>query len=157
MDTYLNILLAEDNEDDVFLLQQAFRKAAVSSQLQTVTDGFEVLAYLSGEGIYADRAIYPFPDILLLDLNMPRKNGFEVLEWLRQKSPCPRLVVHVLSSSCRAADVRRVYDLHANSYIMKPTRIEDLIGFVTAMHQWHRFAQFPPQPEQWPHALSLAL
>jgi CheY-like chemotaxis protein len=138
-----NILLGEDNEDDVFLLQEAFKKAGTSSQLHAVSDGFEVLAYLKGDGAYRDRKAFPFPEILLLDLNMPRMNGFEVLEWVRRDPRCRRMIVHILTASPREADIQRAHDLCANSYIIKPTRMEELVAFVTAMHQWHRFTAFP--------------
>jgi CheY-like chemotaxis protein len=138
-----NILVAEDNADDLFLLQEAFKRAGVHSGLQAVSDGVEALAYLKGEGVFMDRATHPFPDLLLLDINMPRMNGFEVLEWIRGDAQCNRLIVHVLTASSRELDIRRAYDLHANSYIVKPTRLDELVGFVTALGQWHRFISPP--------------
>jgi len=135
----LNILIAEDNPDDVFLLGQAFNKAAPGHRLQAVSDGLETLAYLKGESTYADRKQYPFPDILLLDLNMPRMNGFEVLEWVRRDPQCSQLMVHVLTASPRAADVQRAYGLGANSYLVKPSRMDELVALATAVDQWHRF------------------
>ena len=144
MDNPLSILVAEDNEDDVFLLQQAFKKAGAKSRLLSVADGREALAYLKGENVYADRERYPFPDILLLDLNMPRMNGFEVLECVRQDGRCRRLVVYVLTASPRDADVARVSDLHANGYVVKPSRLDELVAFVAALHEWHRFVVLPP-------------
>jgi CheY-like chemotaxis protein len=142
----LNILIAEDNPDDVFLLQEAFRKAGLSQRLEEVCDGVEAMAYLKGDGSYADRIRHPFPDVLLLDLNMPRMNGFEVLEWLRQDEQCKRLVVHVLTSSSRDADVQHAYDLGANSYILKPGRMDDLVTLAIALKQWHQFLFLPPKP-----------
>jgi CheY-like chemotaxis protein len=139
----LNILLAEDNRDDVFLLEQAFKKAGVAVSLQVVSDGLEALAYLKGEGAYRDRGAHPLPDVLLLDINMPRMDGFEVLEWVRQDARCARLLVHVLTSSSRAADVERAYDLRANSYVVKPTRLDELIALVLAFAQWHHFVSVP--------------
>jgi CheY-like chemotaxis protein len=139
MKSHLDILLAEDNEDDVLLLRQAFRKAGAASHLHVVPDGAEALAYLKGEGPHGDRSEFPFPDLMLLDLNMPRVNGFEVLEWVRQDAECGRLVVHILTSSSRDADVRRAYDLHANTFVLKPSRVDELVAFVTALHDWHRF------------------
>jgi CheY-like chemotaxis protein len=139
----LSILVAEDNEDDLFLLKEAFKKAGVAKPFQVVSDGLEVVAYLQGEGIYADRKLHPFPDLLLLDLNMPCRNGFEVLEWIRSSPHCSRLMVHVITASIRQADVNRVYELRANSYIVKPTRLDELAAFVAALHSWHRYAVLP--------------
>jgi CheY-like chemotaxis protein len=140
---WLNILLTEDNSDDVFFFQNAFKKAGGSGILHAVSDGLEALAYLTGEGAYSDRAMYPFPDVLLLDLNMPRMNGFEVLEWVRQDPTCSRLTVYILTSSSREADVQRAYELRANSYVVKPTRVDQLVAFVTTLHEWHRFIALP--------------
>jgi CheY-like chemotaxis protein len=143
----LNVLLAEDNPDDVFLLREAFRKAGVPGPLHVVSDGIEALEYLKGQGEFADRANHPHPDVLLLDINMPRMNGFEVLEWIRQDAQYSRLVVHVLSASSRQVDVDRAYDLCANSYVVKPSRLEELVSFVTALHNWHRFILSPRPPD----------
>ncbi len=139
----LNILLAEDNEDEVFLLQQAIKKAKVAICLHIVKDGLEAQSYLKGDGAYANREQYPFPDVLLLDLNMPRMNGFEVLKWIRGDKQCRGLVVHVLTASARETDVDRAHELGANSYIIKPARVEELVAFVAALYQWHRFTTLP--------------
>ena len=146
----LNILVAEDNSDDVFLLEQAFKRAEAPSRLIAVRDGIEALEYLSGEGRFIDRVTWPFPDVVLLDLNMPRKNGFEVLEWVRGDSHCARLMVHVLTASSRVADVERAYALHANTYTVKPARLDDLVAFVRALHQWHRFVVLADAPAPQP-------
>ena len=79
------ILLAEDDQNDVFFMQRAFSQARLLNPLKVVRDGEETIQYLQGEGVYADRVQYPFPVLLLLDLRMPRRNGFDVLEWLRQQ------------------------------------------------------------------------
>ena len=150
MNDALNILLAEDNPDDVFLLQQAFKKAGVSSRLHLATDGMDALAYLKGEGAHSDRAAYPFPDVVLLDLNMPRMNGFELLEWVRRDPHCSNLIVHVMTASSRDADVQRAYNLRANSYVVKPSRVDELVAFVTALHQWHRFTALPQKSDPSP-------
>ena len=125
---------------------QAFKKAEVTSRLHTVRDGLEAQAYLKGEGAFQDRNAHPFPEVLLLDLNMPRMNGFELLEWLRRDDECRRLVVHVLTGSARTADVERAHELGANSYITKPGRFDELVAFVTALHDWHGFTVLPPKP-----------
>jgi CheY-like chemotaxis protein len=141
-----NILIAEDNPDDLFILQEAFRKAGVKLRLHEVCDGAEIMAYLKGESPYSDRIQHPFPDVLLLDLNMPRMNGFETLEWLRQQEQFKRLVVHVFTASCREADVERAYNLGANSYILKPGRLDELVAFASALAQWHQFLCLAPKP-----------
>jgi CheY-like chemotaxis protein len=146
----MNILLAEDNSDDVVLLEHAFKKAGVTSPLTAVTDGLEALDYLKGEGAFADRAAYPFPDVLLLDLNMPRKNGFEVLAWVRRDASCCRLMVHILTASPRESDAERAYALGANSYVVKPSRFDELVRFVGALGKWHEFVTLarPPAEEE---------
>lgn len=102
--------------------------------------------FIEGQGAYADRSVHPFPDIVLLDINMPRRNGFEVLDWIRADSRYSRLVVHILTSSMRQADVDRAYNAHANSYIVKPTQLRELVDLVRALHQWHQFVALP-RPE----------
>jgi two-component system response regulator len=144
MNSLHNVLVADDSADDVFLLQEAFKMAEATSRLHAVTDGAEAVAYLKGEQAFGNRELHPFPDVLLLDLNMPRMNGFEVLEWVRREPCCSRLVVHVLTASGRESDVQRAYDLHANSYTIKPNRLDELVGFISALHQWHRFITLPP-------------
>jgi CheY-like chemotaxis protein len=142
----LKILTAEDNPDDVVLLEHALKKARLNSRLIAVSDGVEALSYLKGEGAFADRRDYPFPDMLLLDLNMPRMNGFEVLQWVRADKMWGRLMVHVLTASSRQSDVERAYDLHANSYTVKPIRLDELVAFFVALHDWYRFV-IPARPK----------
>jgi two-component system response regulator len=143
----LKILAAEDNVDDVFILREALRKAGISYRVEDVGDGAAVLAYLSGEGAYSDRNRYPFPDVLLLDLNMPRLDGFEVLECVRQDPRFKRLIVYVLTASSRDADVQRAYDLGANGYLLKPVRMDETVALIAALHQWHQFIRLPMQPK----------
>lgn len=83
------ILLAEDNENDVLMFRRASRKAKFDNPIQVVADGEEVIAYLGGEGKFTNRDRYPFPGLVLLDLKMPRKNGFDVLRWVRQQKTSP--------------------------------------------------------------------
>jgi CheY-like chemotaxis protein len=135
----LNILIVEDNADDVVLLEHAFQKSNFQGKLNSVSDGVEAIAYLTGEGSFANRGEFPVPDLVLLDLNMPRKNGFEVLSWIRAEPRFVRLMVHVLSASARPADIDRAYELHANSYTVKPTRLDELVEFAVTLQRWHRF------------------
>ena len=120
------VLLAEDNPNDVFFIRRGFEKARLPNPLQVVNDGDQAMDYLKGDGPYADRSQYPFPFLLLLDLRLPRKSGFEVLEWLRQQPRLKRLMTVVLTSSKEGPDINRAYDLGANSYLVKPPDAEAL-------------------------------
>ena len=139
----LNILLAEDNQDDATLFRRALDKANVPVNLQIVSDGEQAIAYLKGESQYADRATHPIPDFLLLDLNMPRKNGFEVLEWIRNDGIHKHLIIHVLSASSREEDKHRALDLLANSYLVKPSRVSELVGMIHHLVTSHKFVGLP--------------
>ena len=121
------ILLAEDREDDILLIRRAFRSAFLDNPLQTVRDGEECIAYLAGIGKFSNRDEYPLPDLLLLDLKMPRIDGFEVLLWLRQQPTLSSLRVIVVTSSEALRDVNRAYQLGASSFMVKPTDFENYV------------------------------
>lgn len=131
--TLSTLLLVEDDPNDVMLFRRAKDKSKLANPLQVVEDGDAALAYLSGQGIYADRNLYPFPALMLLDLKLPRKSGLEVLEWLRQQLGINRLPVVVLTSSKESLDVGRAYDLGANSYLVKPVAFDNLLEMVKAL------------------------
>lgn len=118
------IAVAEDNRDDALLIQRSLRQAGISRPINVLEDGDATVRYLAGEGIYADRHRYPLPNLLLLDLKLPRKNGFEVLGWLRTQASLRRLVVTVLTGSREQTDVQRAYELGANSYLVKPVGLQ---------------------------------
>src|SRR5687767_15356414 len=122
------ILIAEDNEDHVFLLKRALHKGAVLNPVFVVNDGQDAIDYLRGDGKYADRYEYPLPSLLLLDLKMPQKNGFEVLEWIRQQPGLRRLRVVVLTTSDERGDIDHAYELGANSFMVKPLEKEQFFG-----------------------------
>lgn len=121
------ILLAEDEEDYVLLIKHAFAKANIPNPLFVVWNGEEAIAYLKGEGKYSNREEYPLPELMLLDLKMPRVNGFEVLKWMRAQPGLAGLRVLVLTSSDQIRDVNDAYQLGANSFLVKPTDFEDTI------------------------------
>src|SRR5262249_17375864 len=103
------ILLAEDNEDDVILIERAFRKAGLLSPLMVVRDGEEAISYISGFGRYSDRAQFPLPDLFLLDLKLPMRDGFEVLRWIQTQPELKKLPVIVLTQSDRIRDANQAY------------------------------------------------
>jgi len=138
------ILVAEDREDDVLLIQKALAAVKMPHQVHVVCDGEEAIAYLDGEGRFANREEYPPPDLLLLDLKLPRKDGFEVLQWIRQQSDLQLLRVVVLTSSDDIRDVNEAYQLGANSFLGKPPDLEDFIQlgeFIT--EYWLRLDRAP--------------
>lgn len=120
------ILLAEDEEDYILLIRDAFRRAGIRNPLHVVWNGEEMIHYLKGQGKYANRGEYPLPDLLLLDLKMPRMNGFEVLEWVRNQPGLAHLRILVLTSSDEIRDKNKAYQLGANSFMVKPIEFEDL-------------------------------
>ena len=124
------ILLAEDDPNDVLLLQRAFHKAGLRERLKIVRDGEQAIEYLAGRGEYCDREQHPLPFMLLLDLKMPGTDGFEVLQWLRSEPTLKRLLVVVLTSSNLQADVDRAYDLGANSYLVKPVEFDQMVNLI---------------------------
>lgn len=124
------ILLVEDDANDVLLIRRAFAKAAITNPVHNVEDGDAAVAYLAGEGSYADRDDHPLPAVVLLDLKLPRRSGLEVLEWVRQNPGLHRLPIVVLTSSRESADVNRAYDLGANSYLVKPVGFDALTDLV---------------------------
>jgi CheY-like chemotaxis protein len=127
------ILLVEDREDDVLLLKRSFQKAGISNPVQLVGNGEEALDYLSGTGKYSNRAEFPLPDLVLLDLKMPKVDGFEVLRWIRTQRELSGMRVVVLSSSESIRDVNLAYALGANSFLVKPSDFNDYVelsGFI---------------------------
>ena len=129
------ILLVDDNADDTYLFERAWKNAGIINPLSAVSDGDQAIAYLQGAPPYNDRATHGFPLIVLLDLNMPRRNGFEFLEWVRQQPALRFLTVEVLTSSMRPQDVERALELSANSFFVKPGRIDDLLKLLRSWHQ----------------------
>ena len=127
------ILLIEDNPDDVELIRYAFEKVGLGSPLFGITDGDAAVDYLGGRGAYADRTRHPLPALILLDLKLPRRSGFEVLGFIRGQAATRHTPVVVLTSSNQQDDIRRAYDAGANSYLVKPVSRDALIEMVRSL------------------------
>ncbi|HTL17063.1 MAG TPA: response regulator [Patescibacteria group bacterium] len=138
------VLHVEDNLGDKELLQHACQAASVPCNLQWVEDGQAAMDYLAGIGPCGDRDKFPLPSLMLLDLKMPRKNGFEVLEWLRQQKDLKWLPVIVFTASDSQKDIRRAFELGANSLVVKPTAYRDLVEYVKGFYRyWFELNQRP--------------
>jgi DNA-binding response OmpR family regulator len=138
------ILVAEDDDNDVFFLERAFKQAQLTQPRRRVKDGEEAIAYLRGDGPFSDRQLYPLPCLMLLDLKMPRKNGFEVLAWTRQQPTIKRLPIIILTSSRESPDINRAYDVGANTYLVKPVNFEELLETIKALNVfWLSLAKTP--------------
>jgi len=130
------ILHVEDEDSDILLLQLAFSEAGITVPVHVATDGQKAIDYLSGAGQYADRKQFPLPCLVLLDLKLPRKSGFEVLEWIRAQPILRRLVVIVLSSAEYECDIDQAYELGANSYLVKPMDIAERQRMCRSLNAW---------------------
>jgi DNA-binding response OmpR family regulator len=130
------ILLVEDDDNDVLLVQRAFQKSGVQGPMPVVGDGDAAVAYLAGTGDYADRARYPVPEAVLLDLKLPRRSGLEVLAWARGQARLHGLPIVVLTSSREPADLDEAYRLGANSYLVKPVAFDQLLAMTRAFREY---------------------
>jgi CheY-like chemotaxis protein len=144
------ILLAEDSEDDVYMLRRAFQQAGIELPLQVVADGEQAIAYLTGQGKFANRAEFPLPDLFLLDLKMPRLNGFEVLAWLRQHPTLAPLRTVVLTTSEEIRDVNRAYAMGANSFLTKPLDFTDFKNTLQEMFNFFLIKAKAPEVSRPP-------
>jgi CheY-like chemotaxis protein len=144
------ILLAEDNDDYVALIRLAFSRANIPNPLHVVWNGEEAVAYLKGEGKYSNRDEYPLPELLLLDLKMPRMNGFEVLEWVRQQPSLAGLRILVLTSSDELRDVNQAYRMGANSFMVKPGDFEDSVQLSRLINDFWLKASKSPEISRAP-------
>lgn len=139
-----SILLVDDNADDRFFVEQAWRKANIKNPLRTLEDGRHALDYLLGVGQYADRAHHPIPALLLLDIKMPGMTGFELLERLRRDERLRTLPVLILTASTAPSDVNEAYRLGANGFFIKPSSAQELVEMMAALKNcWLRFNEFP--------------
>jgi CheY-like chemotaxis protein len=114
-----NVLVVEDNEDDLFFIKMACQRSGIPHSLHFVMDGKAAVDYLSGHGPYADRHQHPIPDVIFLDVKLPKLTGHEVLEWIRAQPILKKLPVVMVTSSVHDADVNRAYELGVTSYLRK--------------------------------------
>ena len=139
------ILLVEDEPNDAFFFEHCLREAGIVNCLRVVRDGFEALDYLKGVGNFADREAHPLPCLVVLDLKLPRKTGFEVLEQMRLEPGLRRMIVLVLTSSSSDRDIVKSYDLGANAYLVKPSDSRELARMVQTLWDfWLTYNRPPP-------------
>jgi CheY-like chemotaxis protein len=146
MATELFILVAEDDQNDRVLLTHALTRDSLPVRVMMVGDGEETIDYLQGTGKYANRAAYPFPDLLLLDLKMPRLSGLDVLKWLRADPCCHALPVIIFSGSGLEKDVQQAYRLGANTYFQKQGDPRVLINLLRLVTQYWLASMRPRIP-----------
>jgi len=139
-----HILLAKDNDNDARLVSRAIETAGVSAYVQVVGDGQEAVDYLAGVNQYGDRSRFPFPKLVLLDLKMPRLDGFEVLTIVRNRLRITNLPIIILTGSENPQDIKRAYALGATSYFCKPDTLEGMDEMIHVLHAyWLKFNHFP--------------
>ncbi len=143
---HLPILLVEDEPNDVFFLQHAFEEAGIQNPLQVVEDGQKAIDYLAGNNKYADRAQFPFPALVLLDLKLPIRMGLDVLRWIQTQPLLAALIVVVLSSANNPRDVEAAYQLGARSYLVKPASVKDRLRMAKAIKTyWLELNEYPAE------------
>ena len=141
---HFTVLHVEDDPNDVLLMQRAFQKVNPQAQIQAVSDGDKAVAYLSGRDAYQDRDKHPLPNLILLDLKMPRKSGLEVLAWIREQPQFKRAIVLIFTSSKHDQDINRAYELGANSYLVKPVGFDALLEMTRTINlYWGSINQMP--------------
>ena len=139
----IEVLLVEDDPGDVLMTQEAFEEHKVRNTLNVVSDGVEALAYLRREGEHADA---PRPDLILLDLNLPRVDGREVLQVIKNDEDLRRIPVVVLTTSQADEDILRSYSLHANAYVTKPVDFDSFIAVVRQIDEFFvSVVKLPPR------------
>jgi two-component system, chemotaxis family, response regulator Rcp1 len=140
----IEILLVEDSAADVRLTREALKEARVYNTLHVVGDGVLAMDFLRQQGAYQGA---PRPDLVLLDLNLPRKDGREVLAEVKGDDELKRIPVVVLTTSQAEEDILRSYDLHANAYVAKPVQLEEFLRVIRALEQfWLAVVTLPPSP-----------
>lgn len=142
----LRILMADDSEEDRFFVQRALEKSGVGNFFFGVSDGREAIDNLCREGPYASRERFPFRNVMLVDLKMPRVNGFDVLKWLETHPHCKVIPTIIYSSSAEESDVHQSYVLGANAYMVKPNSSDELVDQIQTLYKYWAQCQTPAPP-----------
>jgi CheY-like chemotaxis protein len=130
------LLLVEDEESSAFFFQHVMTKLGMTEVLQVAQDGREAIDYLQGRARFNDRTQFPLPDLIILDLKMPRVTGFEVIAWIRDQPELRKLIVIMMSASSSEEDISRAYELGANAYIVKPSGLDQLTDVLSSIQQF---------------------
>jgi CheY-like chemotaxis protein len=139
------VLFADDDPNDRFLIEHACGQAQIAHPVVLLEDGEEVIAYLERRGRFADRARHPEPGLIVLDLKMPKRSGFETLAWIRKSPTYKCLPVLILSASLALEDVTEAYALAANAFMIKPSSAKELLELISGLKTaWLKFNEFPP-------------
>jgi two-component system, response regulator len=144
----ITILLADDDADDRMLTRDAFEESRIRNVLETVNDGEELMDYLNHRGKYSGDAARPHPSLILLDLNMPRKDGREALREIKTSPTLRNIPVVVLTTSKAEEDILRTYDLGVNSFIIKPVTFDGMVDVIRTIGKyWFELVELPPEKE----------
>jgi CheY-like chemotaxis protein len=149
-----NILYVEDDESDLWLLARALAAEGMKEPLHGVRDGVEAIAWLAGDGYFEDRAKYPLPQLVLLDIRLPKVDGLEVLRWIRTHPPFTALPAIMFSSSSQDRDITDAYGLGANLFLVKPTGQDELQYIARFLMTWLHHSRPPPLDERMWDALT---
>lgn len=140
----LDILHVDDDVNDLIIIQAACRQAGLSVNTEAIDDGAKAISYLGGSGLHGDRERFPIPVVMLLDLKMPIRSGFEVLEWVRRQPEFKYLPIIIFTASNQEWDVKRAYDLGANAYVVKPNNLTGIVEAMKAIKVfWLKFNEQP--------------
>jgi CheY-like chemotaxis protein len=145
----IEILVADDDEEDRMLIIDALKESRLKNKIQTVEDGEELMMYLQHKGKYSDEKEFPLPGIILLDLNMPKKDGREALKEIRDDKNLRTIPVIVLTTSKAEEDIIKTYDLGVNSFITKPVSFSSLVEVMKTLNKyWFEVVELPPSNEK---------
>jgi CheY-like chemotaxis protein len=156
MATPKTILVADDSEEDQFIFNWALAKSGLNAELHSVLDGVEAVAYLAGEPPFDNRRMHPLPDLIVLDLKMPKMNGFDVLRWMSEHPASPPVPVAVFSSSSEPEDIKKAYALGARAYLVKPHSAQAYDGIIQKLREYlyDRDVYPPTLPRKFPSSVT---